>query len=87
MKRSPPKRSRTSVLTIVRALQQTAVFCSLKLVVIAALGFAFLLLVERLGTAQPTLTPPQLVRKHLTIIKRNSQAPSRQLRVWRCLFF
>jgi hypothetical protein len=36
---------------------------SLKWVVIAAFGFAFLLLVESLGTAQPTLTSPQLVQK------------------------
>jgi len=43
-------------------------------------------LVERLGMAQPTHTSPQLMQKHLTIIKRSSQAPSRQLRVWRCLF-
>jgi hypothetical protein len=63
MKRSTSKRSRTSVLTRTRAHQQTAVPDSLKWVAIAAFGFAFLLLVERLGTAQPTLTSPQLVQK------------------------
>lgn len=62
MKRSPSKRSRTSVLTRTRAHQQTAVPGSLTWVVIAALGFAFLL-VERLGTAQPTHISPQLVQK------------------------
>ncbi|OLE35948.1 MAG: hypothetical protein AUG45_00450 [Ktedonobacter sp. 13_1_20CM_3_54_15] len=46
-----------------RAHQQTAVPDSLKWVVFAALGFAFLLLVGRLGTAQPTLTSPQLMQK------------------------
>jgi hypothetical protein len=63
MERSTSKRSRTGVLTRTRARQQTAVPASLKWVFITAPGFAFLLLVERLGTAQPTLTSPQLVQK------------------------
>ncbi len=43
MKRSTSKRSRTSVLTRTRAHQQTAVPGSLKWMVIAAPGVAFLL--------------------------------------------
>jgi hypothetical protein len=63
MKRSTSKLSCTSVLTRTRAHQQTAVPDSLKWVVFAASGFAFPLLVERLGTAKPTHASPQLMQK------------------------